>query len=54
VTATAWTALNYGYSGIVIEDCCTTHNEQAQESALNTLRAITDICSAEEFIQVIQ
>ena len=54
VTATAWTALNYGYSGIVIEDCCMTHNEQAQESAINTLRAITDICSAEEFIQAIQ
>lgn len=54
VTATNWSALNYGYSCIVIEDCCTTHNEEAQNTAINTLCAIADICTAEEFIQAIK
>jgi nicotinamidase-related amidase len=54
VTATNWSALNYGYSCIVIEDCCTTHNDEAQAAAINTLRAIADICAAEEFIQAIK
>jgi nicotinamidase-related amidase len=54
VTATNWWALNYGYSCIVIEDCCTTHNDEAQAAAINTLRAIADICAAEEFIQAIK
>jgi nicotinamidase-related amidase len=54
VTATNWSALNYGYSCIVIEDCCTTHNDEAQAAAINTLRAIADICTAEEFIRAIQ
>jgi biuret amidohydrolase len=54
VTATNWSALNYGYSCIVIEDCCTTHNDEAQAAAINTLRAIADICTAEEFIQAIK
>jgi len=54
VTATAWSALNYGYSNIVIEDCCTTHNEQAQAAAIQSLRVIADICTAEEFIQAIK
>lgn len=54
VTATNWSALNYGYSCIVIEDCCTTQNDEAQATAINTLRAIADICTAEEFIQAIQ
>jgi nicotinamidase-related amidase len=54
VTATNWSALNYGYSCIVIEDCCTTHNDEAQAAAINTLRAIADICTAEEFIEALQ
>lgn len=54
VTATNWSALNYGYSCIVIEDCCTTHNDEAQAAAINTLRAIADICAAEEFMQAIK
>ena len=54
VTATAWSALNYGYSNIVIEDCCTTHNEEAQAAAIKGLRAIADICTAEEFMAAIQ
>ena len=54
ITATNWSALNYGYSCIVIEDCCTTHNDEAQEAAIRTLRAIADICTAEEFIQAIR
>lgn len=54
VTATSWDALLYGYSNIVIEDCCTTHNEKAQEAAINTLRAIADICTAEKFINAIK
>jgi biuret amidohydrolase len=54
VTATAWSALNYGYSNIVIEDCCTTHNEQAQAAAIQGLRVIADICTAEEFILAIR
>ena len=54
VTATNWSALNYGYSCIVIEDCCTTQNDEAQAAAINTLRAIADICTAEEFIQAIR
>jgi nicotinamidase-related amidase len=53
ITATNWSALNYGYSCIVIEDCCTTHNDEAQAIAIRTLRAIADICTAEEFIQAI-
>jgi biuret amidohydrolase len=53
VTATNWSALNYGYSCIVIEDCCTTHNDEAQAAAINTLRAIADICTAEEFIEAL-
>ena len=54
VTATSWDALIYGYSNIVIEDCCTTHNEKAQEAAINTLRAIAEICTAEKFIRAIK
>jgi nicotinamidase-related amidase len=54
VTSTSWDALLYGYSNIVIEDCCTTHNEMAQEAAINTLRAIADICTAENFILAIK
>jgi biuret amidohydrolase len=54
VTATNWSALNYGYSCIVIEDCCTTHNDEAQAAAINTLHAIADICTAQEFIQALQ
>jgi nicotinamidase-related amidase len=54
VTATSWDALLYGYSNIVIEDCCTTHNEKAQEAAINTLRAIADVCAAEKFINAIK
>jgi nicotinamidase-related amidase len=54
VTATGWSALNYGYSCIVIEDCCTTHNPEAHSEAINALRAIADICTAEEFIQAMQ
>ena len=54
VTATNWSALDHGYSCIIIEDCCTTHNEETQEAAIKPLRAIADICTAEEFIQAIQ
>jgi nicotinamidase-related amidase len=54
VTATTWSALDHGYSCIVIHDCCTTHNDEAQATAIHTLRAIADICTAEEFIQAIQ
>ena len=54
VTATSWDALIYGYSNIVIEDCCTTHNEKVQEAAINTLRAIAEICTADKFIRAIK
>ena len=54
ITATNWSALNYGYSCIVIEDCCTTHNDEAQEAAISPLRAIADICTAEEFMKAIR
>jgi nicotinamidase-related amidase len=54
VTATSWDALLYGYNNIVIEDCCTTHNETVQKAAINTLRAIADICTAEEFVRAIK
>jgi nicotinamidase-related amidase len=54
ITATNWSALNYGYSCIVIEDCCTTHNDDAQEAAITPLRAIADICTAEEFMKAIR
>ena len=54
VTATAWSALNYGYSNVIIEDCCTTHNEQAQVAAIQGLRVIADICTADEFIEAIR
>jgi len=54
ITATNWSALNYGYSCIVIEDCCTTHDDETQKAAINTLRAIADICTAEEFVRAIQ
>ena len=54
VTATTWVAINYGYGCIIIEDCCTSGNEEMHQSALNSLAPVTDICSSGDFIQAIQ
>ena len=53
VTATTWTALNYGYSCIVIEDCCTAGSQEDHDAAIQGLRPISDICKAAEFIRAI-
>lgn len=54
VTATTWSALNYGYSCIVIEDCCTSGSQESHEMAINAIRPVADICAAEEFIKAIK
>lgn len=53
VTATTWCALTYGYSCIVVEDCCTSGSQEAHEQAINALRPVVDICSAEQFISAL-
>lgn len=54
VTATTWVAINYGYGCIIIEDCCTSGNEEMHRSALNAIAPVTDICSSDDFIKAIQ
>ena len=54
VTATTWVAINYGYGCIILEDCCTSGNEEMHQSALNAIAPVTDICDSDDFIQAIQ
>lgn len=54
VTATTWVAINYGYGCIIIEDCCTSGNEEMHQSALNAIAPVTDICNSDDFILAIK
>ena len=53
VTATTWCAVTNGYSCIIIEDGCTSGSQDAHEQAINALRPVVDVCSAEEFISAL-
>lgn len=54
VSATTWVAIYKGYGCIIIEDCCTSGNEEMHQSAIQAIAPVTDICSADEFINAIQ
>lgn len=53
VTATTWVAINFGYGCIIIDDCCTSGNEEMHQSALAAIAPVTEICSSDDFIEAI-
>jgi nicotinamidase-related amidase len=53
VTSTAWSAIDRGYSCIVLEDCCTSGSAEMHQDALDHLRPIADIWTSRTFIEAI-
>lgn len=55
VEGTVWSAVDMGYSCVVIEDCVCAGNQEAHDAAIQTsLTYLADICSADEFIAAIK
>ena len=50
VTNTAWSAIDRGYSCIVLEDCCTSGSEEMHQDAIDHLRTIAEIWQSHSFI----
>jgi len=50
VTNTAWSAIDRGYSCLVLEDCCTSGSEEMHQDAIDHLRPIADIWQSHSFI----
>ena len=50
VTNTAWSAIDRGYSCLVLEDCCTSGSEEMHRDAIDHLRPIADIWQSQSFI----
>ena len=50
VTNTAWSAIDRGYSCLVLEDCCTSGSEEMHRDAIDHLRPIADIWQSHSFI----
>ena len=50
VTNTAWSAIDRGYSCVVLEDCCTSGSAEIHQDAINHLRPIADICQSHNVI----
>src|ERR1043166_6178561 len=50
VTNTAWSAIDRGYSCLVLEDCCTSGSEESHRDAIDHLRPIADIWQSQNFI----
>ena len=53
VTSTAWSAIDRGYSCIVLEDCCTSGSAEMHQDAIDHLRPIADIWQSGTFIEAI-
>lgn len=53
VTSTAWSAIDRGYSCIVLEDCCTSGSEEMHRTAIENLRPVADIWSSGQFLEAI-
>lgn len=53
VTSTAWSAIDRGYSCVVLEDCCTSGSAEMHEDAIEHLRPIADIWQSGTFIEAI-
>ena len=49
VSGTVWSALDRGYSVILLEDCCTAGSEDQHETAMACLRPVADVWSPEDF-----
>jgi nicotinamidase-related amidase len=55
VEGTTWSAVDKGYSCIVIEDCVCAGSKEAHDAAIQTsLSYLADICKADEFIAALQ
>ena len=50
VTNTAWSAIDRGYSCLVLEDCCTSGSAEIHRDAIDHLRPIADIWQSQSFI----
>jgi len=50
VTNTAWSAIDRGYSCLVLEDCCTSGSAEMHQDAIDHLRPIADIWQSHSLI----
>jgi nicotinamidase-related amidase len=53
VSGTVWSAIDRGYSVILLEDCCTAGSEEAHEAAMTCLRPIADVWKSADFVAAI-